>query len=203
MREVVRKKWHKFLNPVYTPAVSLMYWSVLLFFHHYYHRGSSIHTMFHRDDSLRLLLYGYAPIVLLYNFVRIPPGLAGFASMIAFVCTVSGIVFFEVALMRGVRRPDIFDFVFQVFFLIQAVVLTYRLLFYMRSIQTIFSAPKEMQLEPDPLLALLVLVFVPSLALAGDHLLGLRADQNANLVAVAGLLLIYLLGLRPAKVKPL
>ncbi|TND09427.1 MAG: hypothetical protein FD123_1233 [Bacteroidetes bacterium] len=204
MKNLIRKKWKDFLNPVYSPATSLLFFAILVFHNYYFHHSSAIHSFLRRDEQVLWLVYIYAPIVLLYNFVRIPGFFAGFASFVAFACTVFGIVFLEVAMMKSVRRPDVFDIIFQFFFLLQASVLTFRLVRYMRSLNTIFSAPKEMELEPVPLLSLGILALVPGLTLLCDKVFELSPNQVTNVVAVTGTIVIYLFKLlaRPAAANP-
>jgi|GEM_PF-3125150 len=193
VKSLLAKKWKQYLNPVFTPATGLLYFGVILFHYHYFEQLNPLHRIL-KTDKLLWLFYIYAPVVLAFNLVRIPSAFAGFAAFVAFVCTLLGIAATESALLSVRRGMNALDLLMHLLAVTQMAVLVYRLLLQIRTPGGIFKAPKEMHLEPRPLLALAILLLIPGLTFLGKYGFGWRPPQVTELVLIAGMLLIYFFG---------
>jgi uncharacterized membrane protein len=190
MKSWLKKKFRQYIYPVFSPATGLLFFTIVLFDYHYYGNDHEIYGMMRKDHKLLYLFYAYFPVLLAVNFFTVAPWLAGFAAFVTFVVTLLGMVTLENALMEGIRRQNVFDVIVMIVVVTQVVILTFRLLKYIRSISGIFNAPKEMNLVPSPLLAVSILVIVPLITYSGDKL-NSDPHQLTDIVVFAGTMMIY------------
>ncbi len=185
-----RKLWSAFTRPMYRLEFTLLVFGIVLFQYIWFYDESAFYSMFRKDWRMKLLFYFYAPLLLIFSFIRVPEIFERLWRIAAFTCTLFGAITIEVAVFEAVHRPTGFDLIYHAIVLLQMCILVW---FLIKSLRNKFDLGHglQMDLAPDWVANIVVLVWVVSSTLVFSQFVGEKMYLAAEYSMLGGSIILW------------
>ena len=210
MKDWIRKRWQSFLKPVYRIEITALLFGIILFNYFYFGRRSAFDDLFDDFEIIKWLFFIYAPLILIFAFVRVPDAYKKIAQVAAFACTILGIIVIEVVTFDKIRHPGFFELCYHGLIIFQLAKLTWILVkdlksqldlndnFNLRNLsdlksKLVLNDKLKMEMEPNRISTVVALIWV----FAGTFLFNMIPKAKPYLIAeytfLSGSILLWIL----------